>query len=232
MGRPAGFEEASAVRAARRVFWEHGYEQASVPDLERATGLGRSSLYHAFGSKRGLYDAALASYLDEVVRPRLRPLQTAPIAPDALATYLGGLLAAIAAVAPAETGGSETGSAGEGDDGRGGAGPAADARLGCLLLNAAAAPIGQDETVRAVVAAYRHELRAAVAAGLAAARPDLDGGERDQLGESVTALVVAALALVRVDRGAAGDSLRAALATARPRPARRPAPVPTPPTRG
>ncbi|MBC3761109.1 helix-turn-helix domain-containing protein [Quadrisphaera oryzae] len=213
MGRPAGFEEATAVRAARRVFWQHGYEQASVPDLERATGLGRSSLYHAFGSKRGLYDAALASYLDEVVRPRLRPLQTPPVAAGALAGYLERLLTAVSAVS---TAGSRP--PGHEDDDRG------DALHGCLLLNAAAAPIGQDETVRAVVAAYRRELRAAVADGLAAARPDLAEDAREQLGESVTALVVAALALVRVDPQAAGDSLRAALATARPDP--RPEPRP------
>ncbi|TNM59339.1 helix-turn-helix transcriptional regulator [Streptomyces sp. NP160] len=199
MGRPAGFEEAAAVRAARRVFWRHGFEQASVPDLERATGLGRSSLYHAFGSKRGLYDAALASYLDEVVRPRLRPLQEPPVAPGALATYLERLHAALTTPHALD--------AGDGDD----------AVHGCLLLNAGTAPIGQDEAVRAVVAAYRRELRAAVADGLAAARPDLADDARGQLAESVTALVVAALALVRVDPGAAGDSLRTALAAARPR---------------
>ena len=69
------------MRAARTVFWEHGFEAASLPALERATGLNRSSIYHGFGSKRGLFDAAVASYLDEVVRPRLRPLVQDDVAP-------------------------------------------------------------------------------------------------------------------------------------------------------
>ncbi|MDD0859753.1 TetR/AcrR family transcriptional regulator [Arthrobacter alpinus] len=47
-----------------------------LPDLERATGLSRSSIYHAFGSKRGLFDAAVASYLSEIIRPRLQPLDS------------------------------------------------------------------------------------------------------------------------------------------------------------
>ncbi|PWJ54693.1 transcriptional regulator, TetR family [Quadrisphaera granulorum] len=201
MGRQPGYDTAALVRAARRVFWEHGYEQASVPELERATGVNRSSLYHAFGSKRGLYDAALTSYLDEVVRPRLRPLQTPPVQPAALADYLQHLLDALARDATGD----------------------GDASRGCLLLSAAAAPIGQDDAVRAVVVAYRAELRAAVAGGLAAARPDLDDTVRAHLAESVTALVVAALALVRVDVVAAADSLRAALEVSRPEPARQPA---------
>ena len=48
MGRTATFDRADAVRAARGVFWNQGYEATSIPDLEQATGLKRSSLYHAF----------------------------------------------------------------------------------------------------------------------------------------------------------------------------------------
>ncbi|GAB3998060.1 hypothetical protein GCM10029992_22820 [Glycomyces albus] len=52
MGRVQTFDTAEVVRAARTVFWQHGYEDASIPALEAATGLRRSSIYHAFGSKR------------------------------------------------------------------------------------------------------------------------------------------------------------------------------------
>ena len=45
-------------RAARR-FLVTGYEATSVDDLVAATGLHRGSLYQAFGSKRGLFLAAL-----------------------------------------------------------------------------------------------------------------------------------------------------------------------------
>ena len=78
MGRNRTFDTQEAVRAARSVFWSNGFGGASLPDLEQATGLNRSSLYHAFGSKRGLFDAAVDSYLEEVIRPRLRILTEAP----------------------------------------------------------------------------------------------------------------------------------------------------------
>ena len=49
MGRTQTFDTNEVVRAARAVFWEHGYESAALPELEKATGLSRSSIYHAFG---------------------------------------------------------------------------------------------------------------------------------------------------------------------------------------
>lgn len=95
MGRTQAFDTTEVIRAARDVFWEQGFEGAPLPELERATGLSRSSIYHAFGSKRGLFDAAVESYLDEVIRPRLAPLKAADVAAGALETYLTGLRAAL-----------------------------------------------------------------------------------------------------------------------------------------
>ncbi len=43
-------------------FWAHGYRNAGVTDLLKHLGLGRQSLYDAFGSKRGLYLRAIAHY--------------------------------------------------------------------------------------------------------------------------------------------------------------------------
>ncbi|SDG96984.1 TetR/AcrR family transcriptional regulator [Klenkia brasiliensis] len=189
MPRPQAYATADAVRAARGVFWVQGFEGASVPDLERATGLNRSSIYHAFGSKRGLFDAAVQSYLDEVVRPRLAVLTGAEVAPDALVEYLTGLRAAVAA----------------GDDHP----DAAGAGQGCLLVNTATAPIGGDAAVRAVVAGYRAELRTAFERGVRARFPGRDPAE---LADTLTSLVVAAFALARVDPDGAVRSLDVALA--------------------
>lgn len=75
MGRTRSFAEDEAVHAALGAFWGGGYESTAVPELERVTGLSRSSIYHSFGSKRGLFDAAVTAYLDDVVRPRLAPLR-------------------------------------------------------------------------------------------------------------------------------------------------------------
>lgn len=62
MARPRSFEEAVVVDAATRCFTDLGYAATSVDDLVAATGLHRGSLYGAFGSKRGLFLAALARH--------------------------------------------------------------------------------------------------------------------------------------------------------------------------
>ncbi len=64
MGRPREFDVDTALESATRVFWNKGFEQASLDDLCEATGLNRSSLYAAFGAKRDLYLSALARYED------------------------------------------------------------------------------------------------------------------------------------------------------------------------
>ncbi len=51
--------------AAQQVFWRRGFRASSVEELSRATGLGQSSLYNAFGSKDGLFAECLGVYLDE-----------------------------------------------------------------------------------------------------------------------------------------------------------------------
>ena len=59
MGRNRSFDEAEVVSKCAAVFLRTGYEGTSIDDLVTATGLHRGSLYKAFGSKRGLFLAAL-----------------------------------------------------------------------------------------------------------------------------------------------------------------------------
>lgn len=68
MARPRLFDEGRALDAATHLFWDQGYEATSTEDLCRATGLGRSSIYNTFSSKRDLFLRALAHYLDEMAR--------------------------------------------------------------------------------------------------------------------------------------------------------------------
>ena len=60
--RPKEFDSDAIAEAAMHVFWLRGYSGASIQHLVDGTGLGRGSLYNAFGSKRGLYEFALRRY--------------------------------------------------------------------------------------------------------------------------------------------------------------------------
>jgi AcrR family transcriptional regulator len=62
MARPRVFEEAEVLDRAMEVFWHRGYEGASMAELTKAMGLNSPSIYAAFGSKRGLFDAVLNRY--------------------------------------------------------------------------------------------------------------------------------------------------------------------------
>ena len=62
MARPREFAVDTVLERAMNVFWAKGYEAASLDDLCAATGLGRSSLYAAFGDKQELLLRTLDRY--------------------------------------------------------------------------------------------------------------------------------------------------------------------------
>jgi TetR/AcrR family transcriptional repressor of nem operon len=64
MARPREFDIDITLNRAMEVFWEKGYEATSLDDLCEATGLSRSSLYAAFGSKRRLLLQSVDRYVD------------------------------------------------------------------------------------------------------------------------------------------------------------------------
>src|SRR5258708_868155 len=67
-GRPRTFDEDQAIDAAMRVFWEKSFEGTTMTDLTDATGLSRSSIHAAFGSKEGLFLKAVERYKSEQMR--------------------------------------------------------------------------------------------------------------------------------------------------------------------
>lgn len=46
------------------LFWERGFEGASMADLTQAMGLSPSSIYAAFGDKHALFSLAVRRYVD------------------------------------------------------------------------------------------------------------------------------------------------------------------------
>jgi TetR/AcrR family transcriptional regulator, transcriptional repressor for nem operon len=67
MGRPKSFDEDSVLRAAQDLFWDAGFSAASMADLMSVTGLGKGSLYAAFGDKRQLFLRVYGDYCDGLV---------------------------------------------------------------------------------------------------------------------------------------------------------------------
>ena len=61
-GRPLSFDRAAALEQATHVFWERGYEAASIADLTAAMGITTPSLYTAFGDKEKLFLEAIERY--------------------------------------------------------------------------------------------------------------------------------------------------------------------------
>jgi AcrR family transcriptional regulator len=61
-GRPREFDPDEALAAALRVFWQHGYEGASMAELAEAMGVTKPSIYACFGNKAALFRSALDLY--------------------------------------------------------------------------------------------------------------------------------------------------------------------------
>ncbi len=59
-GRPKDPEKRAAlIEAAGKLFFEHGYEAASVEAIAQAAGVSKLTVYSHFGDKEGLFTAAI-----------------------------------------------------------------------------------------------------------------------------------------------------------------------------
>jgi len=129
MARPREFDTKVALTDAMNVFWQHGYEAASLPALLEGMGLTRGSLYKAFTDKKTLFIEVLNRYEAEAVDPAVALLTTGPADGAArIHALFGGLVEAV-----------ERG-----------------AQRGCLLCSAAAGPSAVDADISKVV---QHQLR-------------------------------------------------------------------------
>jgi AcrR family transcriptional regulator len=90
MARPRSFDEEQVLRAAREQFWKTGYSATSLDDLMKATGLGKGSLYGAFGDKHQLFLRALDGYCVESVEGVRRGLAGSGSAADRVRAVVRG----------------------------------------------------------------------------------------------------------------------------------------------
>ncbi|OLL75264.1 Transcriptional regulator, TetR family [Pseudonocardia sp. Ae168_Ps1] len=110
MPRPRQFDEVRVLSSVQAAFWDNGYAGTSLDDLLAASGLGKGSLYGAFGDKQSLFLRVLREY-DEANDRMLRAwLDQADRALDVIRGFVTGPLR--------DPGGTE-------------------ARRGCLLANTA-----------------------------------------------------------------------------------------------
>ena len=74
MARPREFDEADVLARARDQFWSTGYAGTSIDAIAAATGLGKGSLYGAFGSKHELFVRVFERYCADRVASAMQEL--------------------------------------------------------------------------------------------------------------------------------------------------------------
>ena len=91
MPRERAFDTAETLTRATDVFAEHGFRGTSLAMLTEATGLGRQSLYNAFGDKQHLYLQALDDAVARAGIP-LAAMVAAANGREALSVFFDALL--------------------------------------------------------------------------------------------------------------------------------------------
>lgn len=74
-GRPRAYDPDAVLDRAAQLFWANGFSATSLDDLSAAMGMGRPSIYNAFGDKEALFLRALQRYRDTVALTPLRALE-------------------------------------------------------------------------------------------------------------------------------------------------------------
>ena len=66
MGRPKTFSREGVLEKALPVFWNRGFADASLHELEQATGVNKSGIYSEFEDKGDLFVQSLRYYLENL----------------------------------------------------------------------------------------------------------------------------------------------------------------------
>ena len=184
--------------AVREEFWDKGYAVTSMDDLLRVSGLGKGSLYGAFGDKCSLFLRVLRDYDDANLQGLSARLESATRAVEFVREFVLGVA----------------------DDPTG-----ATARRGCLLANSTAELANSTPDVAAEARRSYEAITATLAAAVERAQregdvdPDADARE---IARAVLAAQLGVIALGRtgMELGALTEVARSALACTLPAPAR------------
>lgn len=84
MPRVQLFDKEKALKNAMELFWKKGFNGTSTRDLEKATGLGTSSIYNSFGGKESLFLETLQYYMEAEQFKLGQNIKTSPSALTAL----------------------------------------------------------------------------------------------------------------------------------------------------
>ncbi|WP_425038092.1 TetR/AcrR family transcriptional regulator [Primorskyibacter sp. S187A] len=146
-GRPREFDPDETLSKIMQLFWENGYEATGLSEIMSATGLGKASLYKAFGNKQSMYLKALTHYEGVMVDAAVALLRSKDLAPlDRIDAFLSSPIAAVR----------------DHHD-----------RRGCFLCNAAADRASLDDETRALVQKGYDKMRKSLIASLSDALPQM-----------------------------------------------------------
>jgi len=186
MARPRSFDTDQAIEKAMQVFWTHGYEGASLPDLLDGMGLTRGSLYKAFTDKKTLFLKVLEHYEGKAVKAGVDLLTDREI-PNGADRIMAMFTNSYRAVT-------------EGD------------RRGCLLCTAAAGPSMYDDEIAAAVSQGLGALRDGIDEALKASprHANLPDDERRELACMLIAqyMGLRTMARARIDPAVLRDAVR------------------------
>jgi len=87
-GRPLGFDPDKAMETAMNVFWEKGYDGASLDDLLQATNISKSSFYNSYGNKSNLFELCLDLFCEKQIALLEQGLKEMPNGRDFIEKFL------------------------------------------------------------------------------------------------------------------------------------------------
>ncbi|MEN0000916.1 MAG: TetR/AcrR family transcriptional regulator [Pseudomonadota bacterium] len=87
MARKAKHDSDDTLQKATNLFWKQGYHATSLKDLEQTLDLGPGSIYAQFGSKAGVFEAALKNYADSRQAELERHIEKSSSVLQGLASY-------------------------------------------------------------------------------------------------------------------------------------------------